>query len=94
MCGVWGLKELDLQKTLAQLADSNAGALVAMDGEVWGYVGAAWGRREAGAVKGTAGGGRRAVHAHDRLAAAFAGSGPAHGLCGAGKGMGTGALLK
>ena len=45
---VWGLEELDLQQTLAQPAGSDVGALVAVDGEVWGGVGrevVVWGRK-------------------------------------------------
>jgi WD40 repeat protein len=45
---VWGLAELELQQTLPQPAGSDVGALVAVDGEVWGAVGrdvVVWGRK-------------------------------------------------
>ncbi len=48
---VWGLEELDLQQTLAQRAGLDVGALMAVDGEVWGGVGkdvVVWGRKARG----------------------------------------------
>jgi hypothetical protein len=68
---VWGLEELDLQRTLAQPAGSSVGALAVVDGEVWGGAGrevVVWGRKAwAGG-----GGGRGGLSGLGRLGGEYA----------------------